>query len=576
MATYEITIQGKGTFQVDSPSELTEAQAYKAALQQADADAMSNPTSGMSTYDKVAAGAGKAVVDLGRGAGQLLRQGIEAMTPTKLSDLIVGKKRSFADTLGLPTQADIDEARSLDAPLMRTTAGKVGNFAGNVAAAVPTMFIPGANTYMGATMVGAGMGALQPTSGNESRLMNTALGGAAGVAGQFVGNKAANAVATRLANRTNTLQADQASNAVRDATLREAQAAGYSLPPTNVRSGVVNSVLEGVSGKVKTAQAASIKNQEVTNALAKKSLGIAEDAPLDKAALETVRQEAGQAYEVVANLQSVNWDKSFERAVGDLVPSSKGAVKNPAHAAIEELAQGLTQKTSWTGRELVDDIRLLRELGNGNLSSARAQGGDVAKHMLGKSQMKAASLLEDLAERNLANNKAPASAIQDLKDARQLIAKSYSVERALDEATGNVSAPALAGQLKKKKPLGGELETIAKTGAMFPQAMRPAQSIGSANPVSAVDAISGSMMGGLLAAATGNPLGLLAAAGPLARPLVRSGILSGPYQRAMVQPPSYQPGMLLRGADAALWNPLVRKTYGPAASAGLLGYAPQQ
>lgn len=573
MATYEITIPGKGTYQVDSPSELTQEQAYKAAVQQVDAEAMADPTSGMSSFDRAAAGAGKAVTDLWRGAKQMGATALDYIAPRSpaLSDLVTGRDPARAAAV----QREIDEARALDAPLMRTTAGKVGNFTGNVLAAVPTMFIPAANTYTGAAIVGSGMGALQPTSGDESRLVNTALGGAAGVAGQFIGNKAANAVATRLANRTNELQTSQAANAVRDTTLREAQAAGYVLPPTSVKPGAVNSVFEGVSGKVKTAQAASIKNQEVTNVLAKKSLGIAEDAPLDRAALETVRQEAGQAYEVVANLQSVNWDRGFLKSVGDLIPSGKGAVKNPAHDAIEELVQGLTQKASWTGSELVDDIRLLREMGNANLASARA-GGDVAKQMLGKAQMKASSLLEDLAERNLANNKAPSSAIQELKNARQLIAKSYSVERALDEATGNVSAQALAGQLKKGKPLSGELETIAKTSAAFPQATRPAQAIGSANPLSAVDAISGSLMGGMMTAATGNPLGLLAAGGPLIRPLVRSGILSSGYQRAMVKPPSYEASALLRGADSLLWNPLLRRTYGPAGAAGLLGYAPQQ
>jgi hypothetical protein len=113
-------------------------------------------TSNMSTTQKVLAGAGKAFTDVGRGVGQLL---------------------------GINSQADIDEAKRLDAPLMKTTAGKVGNIGGNVAIALPTVFIPGAQGVAGSAAVGAGMGFIQPVASDESRLNNTLIGGAAGAGG---------------------------------------------------------------------------------------------------------------------------------------------------------------------------------------------------------------------------------------------------------------------------------------------------------------------------------------------------------------------------------------------------------
>lgn len=133
--------------------------------------AKNNPTNGMSTTDKVLAGAGKAFVDTGRGIGQLLRHAMPD---------------SAADALGLPTQADIDQAKQLDAPLMQTGAGKVGNIAGHVAVALPTMFIPGVNTVAGSGAVGAAMGAVQPVASDESRLKNTVVGGALGAAAPVV------------------------------------------------------------------------------------------------------------------------------------------------------------------------------------------------------------------------------------------------------------------------------------------------------------------------------------------------------------------------------------------------------
>lgn len=134
------------------------------------------PTNGMSTTDKLLAGVGKAFADTGRGVGQLLRKAM----PDKA-----------ADAIGLPTQADIDEAKKLDAALMNTGAGQVGNIGGNVALALPAAFIPGANTVVGSGLIGAGMGFVQPVASDESRLKNTIVGGAMGVAAPVVARTAA-------------------------------------------------------------------------------------------------------------------------------------------------------------------------------------------------------------------------------------------------------------------------------------------------------------------------------------------------------------------------------------------------
>lgn len=110
-------------------------------------------TSDMSGLEKFAAGGGKAITDIGRGIGQ---------------------------RLGLVSQEDVDYARNLDKQLMNTGAGMAGNIAGNVAATLPTAFIPGVNTVVGGAAIGAGLGALQPTGEGESVLQNVAMGGAAG------------------------------------------------------------------------------------------------------------------------------------------------------------------------------------------------------------------------------------------------------------------------------------------------------------------------------------------------------------------------------------------------------------
>lgn len=78
-------------------------------------------------------------------------------------------------------------ANRIDAPLLATGAGSVGNILGNVAAAIPAVAIPGAATVPGAAAIGAAQGSLTPTSSGESVLKNAAIGGAAGAGGIYFG-----------------------------------------------------------------------------------------------------------------------------------------------------------------------------------------------------------------------------------------------------------------------------------------------------------------------------------------------------------------------------------------------------
>lgn len=113
-------------------------------------------------FDNFRAGVGKAFVDLGRGIKQLT---------------------------GNMSEEEVDEVRRRDAPLMNTKAGLAGNITGAIASALPTAAIPGANTYTGAALIGAGLGGAQPVGTGDSRLQNAAFGAGGGIAGKYVGGK---------------------------------------------------------------------------------------------------------------------------------------------------------------------------------------------------------------------------------------------------------------------------------------------------------------------------------------------------------------------------------------------------
>ena len=95
--------------------------------------------------------------------------------------------RGIAQKIGAYSFADAKESQRLDAPLMSTGAGKWGNGAGSVAAALPLAGIPGVNTMAGALMMGAGSGLAAPATSWGDMAENTGIGSVAGPAGNAVG-----------------------------------------------------------------------------------------------------------------------------------------------------------------------------------------------------------------------------------------------------------------------------------------------------------------------------------------------------------------------------------------------------
>lgn len=178
-----VDVPGHGP--VEFPDSMDDA-AIVAAIKKNPAPA-SKPrdvTQDMSRTEKFMAGAGKAVVDTARGAGQAAREWMDTLvTPQNLTHMITGGKTpTMADTMKLPTRADIDESKKIDANLMNDGWGMAGNVTGNVAMALPLARIKGASTVPGGGLIGALQGAMQPVGTDDSRSLNTVIGGAAGAA----------------------------------------------------------------------------------------------------------------------------------------------------------------------------------------------------------------------------------------------------------------------------------------------------------------------------------------------------------------------------------------------------------
>jgi hypothetical protein len=176
-------------------------------------------------------------------------------------------------------------------------------------------------------------------------------------------------------------------------------------------------------------------------------------------------------------------------------------------------------------------VQLSMKLREDATANYRADKGTTKA--LGKAQKKAADAVDALIEEHLSKTPGMSGLYQSYRKARQIIAKTYDVEKVLNDHTGNVDAVALA-RLSKKRPLSDELDDIAKFGAKFEGAARTPTARGSrlGPEVSKAE-----LAGGLLAAASGHPgaaAKLATAAAATGVPAAsRSYLLSDLYQNSL-------------------------------------------
>ena len=310
--------------------------------------------------------------------------------------------------------------------------------------------------------------------------------------------------------------------------------AGYVVPPSTIKPTMGNVAVESLGGKIATAQTASLRNQEVTNRLASQSVGLSPNQPLTKNALKQVREQAGQAYENLGKSGRIQPDLDFyadlSRIRSNIAQIQRDFPKANVAAGDEigDLVKSL-QEPNFNASSGLAYIKELRKSATSNLLKA----DDPAKRSLGTAQQKAADALEDMIERQLSQT-GNQSLVDEFRAARQLIAKTYTVQNAL-ETTGNVNASKLAALLRKDRPLSPELTTAARFAGAFPKAAAMPERV--AGPgVSALDAgVAGA--GGALGLALQSPQTAAAAlAFPFARYGARRLALSKALQKGLLKP----------------------------------------
>jgi len=302
-------------------------------------------------------------------------------------------------------------------------------------------------------------------------------------------------------------------------------AEGATLPPTQVNPSILNRLIEGISGKQQTSQIASVKNQQLINEQARKALNLAPDVEITPQVLQQFRAEKGLAYDALRSNPTYYADKPFFAELNKETARLQ-SMKSLDVGTELKLLNNLKQM-NFNGDELVESIKRLRDSAQTNSSPlANARDKD-----LGRAQKFAAQQLEALAERELTRLGQP-DLMKNFQQARQDIAKSYTIEKALNATTGNVSGADLGTLARKGKIVPAELQTLANAAGAYPTAFQNVARIGSVPGFSPLDIGTA----GIASAAAGNPSVMLSAA---TRPTLRSLAVSPMYQRNML--PSSQP-----------------------------------
>lgn len=368
---------------------------------------------------------------------------------------------------------------------------------GNTALYALGGFAPALNGIKGATAVGAAAGALAPVEGDNivsDKIKNT-LGG---VATGFAGGKIAEKIGSIVQNKQAALNVLKSQNATADQGLKAAVDAGYKVPPDYAGAGTGARVLGGLSGKLKTAEQATINNQTITNDLAKQGLGLPKSASLSEAVIDDLKAPHNAVYKEASSLPS--------GVVGQEVSKSLST------------GNEISKDISKSGEQLVNEIKNARDDARAAWKSFNSGMASNPNDL--RLQAKASGKLADSLENqldSLAKNSGNDSLVSRLKDARQNLAKINLYDDALNPETGNIKAAVIGKALTKGKPLDDSALKIAKFNNAFGDLARVPKTMDAA-PVTPLDIVGSALTGG---------------AAPIIRLGSRAIVLSKPAQKIM-------------------------------------------
>lgn len=349
-----------------------------------------------------------------------------------------------------------------------------------------------------AAVQGGTVGLMAPAQSIGQAALNSGISGASGVLGQgtteatgkpLLGAAVNMAAVPALSAGVNAMREAsikaKAQNELRDQTLNEARGLGLVTPPSATGGNWFTRRLESMAGKAATGQEMSVSNQKAGNEAAKLEIGLPPNNAISMSSLDKRRDVLAAPYNEVRAL-----NKQAGQDLKDLQDARRLANLNYRHYDSSQDPKALIEAQKY---------------------SAQAESLEMQLEGYARAAMKP-------------------GLVQELRDARQAIAKTYDVERALNTATGDVSLPILGKMVDKGGPMTGRLATLGKFQQAFPAYAREGATIPTPG-VSKSEALAATMFG-LGGYGAAGPAGIALAALPLASGPVRSMLSTSPFQGA--------------------------------------------
>lgn len=461
MRTYTITDPSGKTHTIDGPEGATREQVI--AKIQERLSATQQPQAETDPYKATA-------------QKQSIGQNLLAGAGGGMMSLYLGAKQR----LGMASPEEIEQHKQAMEGLRSTTSGTIGDILGQVAAAVPAAFIPGANTYAGAALTGGALGALQPTRENESVTENAMLGAAGGAAGKYVGDKLLRFLRGRGANVENQLAMQSGEELAGLAQpsqeiLKKGQAMGFRSTPGQASGSKTlqkfeaalesNPFTAGVFDDIKT------HNSGVLNRITAKAIGENSDY-VNSTVLEQAKDRIGAVYKMVADKypRPIPIDdfaarmRDIDSSLEGLLPANVSFIDNPLVKNFLEVAQ----KGQATGEQLQ---QIASKLGKAAAKNMTTQGGD---RDLGMALFQVKDLADDYLRSGL--NGETAKLFDAARGQYRNLMMLTSRTGVVNTATGDVSKTALPRVLASKDESGyvfGKNQSDFYNAARYGDAFRP-------------------------------------------------------------------------------------------------------
>ena len=354
-------------------------------------------------------------------------------------------------------------------------------------------------------------------------------------------------MAIRAAEKHAANVAKSEANAPQIDAAKKAVEMGLLLDTTVSNPGKSAKLLNAVTGQGPRQRMMAQQNEVRIQELAKEEMGLPPKARLDSSeAFEAARKNISKPYDDIAAMPALTATDDVLSQISSLRvkpviggKSAAGAANQVIDDAIKAISTG-----EFKGADAITNIRQLRADAQ-TILNARKSGHPITPEQAATASVNQgiADALESLVEANLKGNP---KLLQEFRDARVKMAKTYAYENATDFNTGKIDTGKLADATSKNARLTGTIADIGIVAGNFPETFVAPSTKGSG-----IAHIYRTTPGGMLGAAIGSAISpgvgtvvggsIGAGVGEVAGAIKAKRMMTPGYQAANAVPKDYRP-----------------------------------